>query len=95
MSAHATLATVHPLPDTDPPPTALHHGSAPTAPTPIESARTASTQHDLVSSAAMTRGALALRYQLEPELDVVPAPAPPASGSYTHLRSHETDSDRV
>jgi hypothetical protein len=26
----------------------------------------------------MTRGALALRYQLEPELDVVPAPAPPA-----------------
>ena len=89
MSAHATLATVHPLPETDPPPTfpgEVQHASAPTdptpipigsartAPTPIESARTASPQHDLVGSGAMTRGALALRYQLDPELDVVPAP---------------------
>jgi hypothetical protein len=77
MSAYATLATIHPLPETDQPstiPGAIHHGSTSTAPTPIESARTASVQHDLVGSGAMTRGALALRYQLEPELDVVPAP---------------------
>jgi hypothetical protein len=101
MSAYATLATVHPPPETDPPPSnqgAIQSGSAPTAttparptpagaalvsstlaaPTPIESARTDAIQLDSARTRPMTQGALALRYQLEPELDVAPAPAPPA-----------------
>jgi hypothetical protein len=60
MSAQATLATVHPLPDNDP--------------QPITPALAGTTHLDSVRTGPMMQGALALRYEVEPELDVVPAP---------------------
>ncbi|TDU88415.1 hypothetical protein EV138_1959 [Kribbella voronezhensis] len=59
MSAHATLATVHSLPETDPP------SAGP--------AVAGTTHADSVRTGPMTQGALALRYEVE--LDVVPAPS--------------------